>query len=125
MKCEMYYFRNYILSDIIIFHIISADIKRHLTISSSICLQAVRVTSGDHIAVIGANAKMGLSVTLSQEPVSALMGTRGGVVRSPANMVTMAKHVSSPASVSMVPPATTKQESVSVHPATQGLCEYQ
>lgn len=52
------------------------------------------MTSGAPIAVIGASAKMGLSVTPSQGPVCALMGTRDGVVRSPVNMVTMAKHAS-------------------------------
>lgn len=81
----------------------------------------VRVTTGDLIAVIGASAKMGLSVTPSQVPVSALMGTRDGVVRSPVSMVTMARHANYPASVSMVPPATTKQESASVHRGTLGL----
>lgn len=91
----------------------------------SLCLQAVRVTTGDLIAVIDVSAKMGQSVTPSQVPVSALMGTRDGVVRSPVSTVTMARHASYPASVSMVPPATTRQESASVHRGTQGLCEYQ
>lgn len=82
---------------------------------------AVRVTTGDLTAVIGANAKMGLSATPSQAPVSALMATRDGVVRSPVSTVTMARCASYPASVSMVPPATTRQESASVHRDTQGL----
>lgn len=90
----------------------------------SLCLQAARVTSGDLTAAIGASAKMGLSVTPSQVPVSALMGTRDGVVRSPVSMVIMARRASYHANVSMVPPATTRQESASVHRATQGLCEY-
>lgn len=70
-------------------------------------LQAVRATIGDLTAVIGVNARMGRSVTPSQVPVSALMDTRDGVVRSPVNMATMAKHVNCPASVSMVAPVTT------------------
>lgn len=91
----------------------------------SLCLQAVRVTTGDLIAVIGASARMGLSVTPSQVPVSALMGTRDGDVRSPVSTVTTARFANYPASVSMVPPATMRQESASVHRDTQGLCEYQ
>lgn len=83
------------------------------------------MTTGDLIAVIGVSAKMGRSVTPLQVPVSAPMGSRDGVVRSPVNMVTMARHANSPASVSMVPPATTRQESASVHQGTQGLCKYQ
>lgn len=82
------------------------------------------MTSGDLTAAIGASAKMGLSVTPSQVPVSALMGTRDGVVRSPVSMVIMARRASYHANVSMVPPATTRQESASVHRATQGFCEY-
>ncbi|KAI3371279.1 hypothetical protein L3Q82_023896, partial [Scortum barcoo] len=91
---------------------------------SSVCsgdLQDVRVTTGDLIAVIGASAKMGLSVTPSQVPVCALMGTRDGVVRSPVSTVTMARRANCPASVSMVPPATMRQESASVHRGTRGL----
>lgn len=57
-----------------------------------LCLQDVKVTSGDLIVVIGASAKMGPSVTPSQVPACALTGTRDGVVRSPVNMVTMARY---------------------------------
>lgn len=81
------------------------------------------MTTGDLIAVIGVNAKMVQSVTLSRVPVSALMGIRDGVVRNRVSMVTMARHANYPASVSMVPPATLRQESVSVHRGTQGLCK--
>lgn len=90
-----------------------------------LCLQAARATSGDLTAATGVSAKTGQSVTPSQGPASALMGTRGGAARSPASTVTMAKRVSCPASVSMVEPASTWQESASVHRGTQGLCEYQ
>lgn len=83
------------------------------------------MTTGDLIAVIGVNAKMGQSVTPSRVPVSALMGTRDGVVRSSVSTVTMARHANYPASVSMAPPATTRQESASVHRGTRELCEYQ
>ena len=82
------------------------------------------MTTGDLIAVIAASAKTGLSATPSQVPVSAPRATRDGVVRSPVSTVTMARHASYPASVSMVPPATTRQESASVRRGTQGLCEY-
>lgn len=81
------------------------------------------MTTGDLIAVIGVNAKMGQSVTPSQVPVSALMVIRDGVVRNPVSMVTMARHANYLASVSMVPPATMRQESASVHRGTQGLCK--
>lgn len=84
----------------------------------------MRLTTGDLIAVIVVSAKMGRSVIPSQVPVSALMGTRDGVVRSLASMVTMGRHANYPASVSMVPPATMRQESASAHQVTQALCEY-
>lgn len=90
-----------------------------------VCLQAVRVTSGDLTAVTAASAKTEPSVTPSRGPASAPTGTRGGAVRSPVNMVTTAKHVSYPVSVSMEPPAATKQESASVRRGSLGLCEYQ
>ena len=81
------------------------------------------MTSGDLIAVIGVSARMGPSATPSQVPVSALTGTRDGVVRRPVSAVTMARHANYPASVSMVPPATPRLESASVPRGTQGLCE--
>lgn len=90
-----------------------------------LCLQAARATTGDLTAATGVNAKTGRSVTPSREPACALTGTRDGVVRSPVSTVTMARHVSCPASVSMVEPASTWQESASVHRGTQELCEYQ
>lgn len=90
----------------------------------SVCLQAVRATTGDPIAVIGVSARTGLSVTPSQVRVSAPTGTRDGDVRSPVSVVIMARRANYPASVSMVPPATTRPESASVHRATPELCEY-
>ena len=83
------------------------------------------MTSGDLIAATVASAKTGLSVTPSQVPVSALMGSRDGDVRSPVSTVTTARLANFPASVSMVPPATTRLESASVHRGTRELCEYQ
>ena len=83
------------------------------------------MTTGDLIAVIGVSARTGRSVTPSQVRASVLTGTRDGVVRSSVSTVTTARRASYPASVSMVPPATTRQESASVHRATRGLCEYQ
>ena len=83
------------------------------------------MTTGDLTAVIGVNAKMGPSVTPSRVPVCAPMGTRDGVVKRPVSKVTMARDASYPASVSMVPPATTRQESASVHQGSQGFCECQ
>ncbi len=85
----------------------------------------MRLTTGDLIAVIAVSAKMGRGVIPSQVLVSALMGTRDGVVRSPASTVTMGRHANYPASVSMVPPVTTRQESASVRRVTRVLCEYQ
>lgn len=90
-----------------------------------LCLQAVRATTGDLTAATGVSAKTGQSVTPSRGPVSALTGTRDGVVRSPVRAVTMARLVSCPVSVSMVEPASTWQESASVRRDTQAPCEYQ
>lgn len=113
---------SFVLADILVH--IHTSVSLSDAIFFFLSLQAVRATTGDLTAVIGVSARMGRSVTPSQVPVSALMDTRDGVVRNPVNMATMAKHVSCPASVSMVAPVTTWQESAFVHQGTQGLCEY-
>lgn len=81
------------------------------------------MTTGALTAAIGASARTGRSVTPSRAPVSAPMGTRDGVVRSPVSTVTMARRASYLASVSMVPPATTRRGSASARRGTAGLCE--
>lgn len=89
-----------------------------------VCLQAVRVTSGDLTAVIGVSVETRPSVTPSQGLVFAPTGTRAGAARNPASTVTTARRASCPATVSMEPPVTTRQESASVGPGTAELCEY-
>lgn len=83
------------------------------------------MTTGGLTAATGVSAKTVQSVTPLRGPVSALTGTRDGAVRSPVSEGTTARLVSFRASVSMVGPASTSQESVSAHRDTPGLCESQ
>lgn len=81
------------------------------------------MTTGDLTAVTAASAITEPSVTPSLGPVSALMVTRDGVVKTPVSKVIMGKRASCSASASTVPPASMRRESASVHRGTREHCE--